>query len=192
MHDCCRPPAETGGTCRPFGRNQHPLGGGGVWEGGRWAVSQQTGSLRSSFLTIYCSDHTEKACRARGNRSFQCADYRRMIVFCVFRKKLHANLNALRLVFRDRWQFLLQRRPLLCFQETGQTRMKMRFCFFSLLFLFVFFNLCGFKRKLHTAEGCGRFSCYLSVKVVFKKIFPSPSAQHSQHRRSCRFPYFHR
>lgn len=27
----------------------------------------------------------------------------------------------------------------------------------------VFFNLCGFKRKLHTAEGCGRFSWYLSV-----------------------------
>lgn len=46
--------------------------------------------------------------------------------------------------------------------------------FFFSPFPVVFFNLCGFKRKLHTAEGCGRFSCYLSVKVVFKKIISLP------------------
>lgn len=137
------------------------------------AWSQQTGALRSSFQTIYCSDHTKKACRARGNH-FQCADYRRMIVFCVSREKLHADLNALLPVFRDRWQFLLQRRPLLCFQERDRPEWKWGFVFFSSPFPVVFFNLCGFKRKLHTAEGCGRFSCYLSVKVVFKKNISLP------------------
>lgn len=91
--------------------------------------------------------------------------------FCVSREKLHADLNALLPVFRDRWQFLIQRRPLLCFQERDRPEWKWGFVF---PFPVVFFNLCGFKRKLHTAEGCGRFSCYLSVKVVFKKNISLP------------------
>lgn len=36
------------------------------------------------------------------------------------------------------------------------------------------------------------FLATCQLKWFLKKLFPSPSAQHSKYRRSCRFPYFHR
>lgn len=54
-----------------------------------------------------------------------------------------------------------------CAFRNGTDPNENEVCFFFSPFPVVFFNLCGFKRKLHTAEGCGHFSCYLSVKVVF-------------------------
>lgn len=165
-----------------------PLGGINIGGG----VLQQTGSLRSSFQTIYCSDHTKKACRARGNHSFQCADYRRMIVFLCFQGEAARRPQCVASRFSGPVAIPHSETTAAVLSGTGQTRMKMRFCFFFPLFLLSSLISAASRENYTLLKDAVVFLATCQLKWFLKKLFPSPSAQHSKYRRSCRFPYFHR
>lgn len=75
---------------------------------------------------------------------------------------------------------------------TGQTRMKMRFVFFFPLFLLSSLISAASRENYTLLKDAVIFLATCQLKWFLKKLFPSTSAQHSEYRRSCRFPYFHR
>lgn len=100
-----------------------------LWEESTsWSLGWEGGRCHKRLVqTTYCSDHTEKAWA--GGQSIQRADYRKMIVFCVFREKQHANLKATLPVFRDRWHLLIERTAAVLSGKGNTTMEKLGFGF---------------------------------------------------------------
>lgn len=181
MHDCCsRPPARAGGTCHPFGRNQH-------WGGG----SYNRLALSVHPFKQFIAQTTQRRPAVRGGTTpSNVPTTGGWLSFCVSREKLHADLNALLPVFRDRWQFLIQRRPLLCFQERDRPEWKWGFVFFFPLFLLSSLISAASRENYTLLKDAVVFLATCQLKWFLKKLFPSPSAQHLSTDGPVGFPIF--